>query len=243
MVDIHSHILPQVDDGARSWEMAEHMCHMAAEDGVTHMVATPHANDEFLYDRPQLESLLTQLSDRVGAILNFSLGCDFHFSYENLSRLQQDPRMFTIGSTPYMLVELSDFSIPPWVTTKLHSLLAAGLRPIITHPERNLILQKRPEQVLQWAALGCPIQVTAGSLSGRWGEKALKISHWLLQRDAVHLIASDCHNVEGRPPVLSAARKLLQQDYGADIAMALVADNPQAVVTGIDLPYLPRPRH
>ena len=242
MVDVHTHVLPEVDDGARSWEMSVHMCHMAAEDGVTHMVATPHANDEYFYDRAALQAALDELARRVGPILTFSLGCDFHFSYENLTRLEQSPHTYTIGETRYLLVELSDFSIPPWVTTKLHELLLRGLRPIITHPERNMILQKRPEQVLQWAEMGCAVQITANSLSGRWGERASKISHWLLQRNAVHIVASDCHNVEGRPPVLSSARKVVEQEYGAEVAQALVTDNPQAIVTGLDMPYLPQPR-
>ena len=82
MVDIHSHILPEVDDGARSWEMAIHMCHMAAEDGTDHMVATPHANEQFAYDRKWLTSVLEELRKRIGPVPALSLGCDFHFSYE-----------------------------------------------------------------------------------------------------------------------------------------------------------------
>ncbi len=239
MVDIHAHILPNVDDGAQSWEMAIHMCHMAAQDGVAHMVATPHANDEYFYDRAQLESVLAELSERVGSILNFSLGCDFYFSYENLSLLEANPQMFTIGKSQYLLVELSDFSIPPWVTAKLQDLMAMGLRPIITHPERNLLLQRKPEQVLQWAELGCPVQVTASSLAGRWGERALKVSQWLLLKQAVHVIASDCHNVEGRSPILSSARTALEKSYGTDLANALTHDNPLAIVENRPLPFFP----
>jgi len=242
MVDIHTHILPEVDDGARSWEMAVHMCHMAAQDGITHMVATPHANDEYFYKRPRLEDLLQELSGRVGPILKFSLGCDFHFSYDNLAQLDVDPQQFTITGTQYLLVELSDYSIPPWVTAKLQQLLDSGIQPIITHPERNVLLQGKPEQVLRWAEMGCPVQLTGNSLTGRWGEKALKTAHWLLRKQAVHVIASDCHNVEGRSPVLSPARKVLEQKYGVEVARALFADNPQAIVSGLDLPYFPQPK-
>jgi protein-tyrosine phosphatase len=242
MVDIHTHILPEVDDCARSWEMAVHMCHMAAQDGITHMVATPHANDEYFYERPRLENLLQELSGRVGPILKFSLGCDFHFSYDNLAQLDVGPQQFTITGTQYLLVELSDYSIPPWVTAKLQQLLDSGIQPIITHPERNVLLQGKPEQVLRWAEMGCPVQLTGNSLTGRWGEKALKTAHWLLRKQAVHVIASDCHNVEGRSPVLSPARKVLEQKYGVEVARALFADNPQAIVSGLDLPYFPQPK-
>ena len=243
MVDIHTHILPGVDDGARSWEMAVHMCHMAAQDGITHMVATPHANDEYFYKRPRLEDLLQELSGRVGPILKFSLGCDFHFSYDNLAQLDVDPQQFTITGTQYLLVELSDYSIPPWVTAKLQQLLDSGIQPIITHPERNVLLQGKPEQVYQWAQMGCPVQVTANSLTGRWGEKAGKTAQWLLRKEAVHIVASDCHNVEGRPPILSRASAVLEKDYGADIANALLTRNPLAVVEDRELPYFPRAAH
>ena len=239
MVDIHSHILPNVDDGARSWEIAVRMCEMAALDGVTHMVATPHANDEYFYDRPHLEELLAELNSRVGGILKFSLGCDFHLSYENLVELERDPRRFMISGTEYLLVEFSDFAIAPWITPKFEELLASGIRPVITHPERNMLLQKRPEQVVEWASMGCPVQVTANSLTGRWGEKASKVAHWLIRNDAVHIIATDCHNVESRPPILSQASAVLEKNYGVDLANSLVTENPQAVVEGRPLPYFP----
>lgn len=239
MVDIHSHILPEVDDGARSWEMAVHMCHMAAQDGITHMVATPHSNHEYLYDRQMLEELLGELHTRIGKIIDLSLGCDFHFSYENLVEFDQAPERFIISDTKYMLIELSDYSIPSWVTGKFDELLASGIHPIITHPERNMLLQKRPEQVLDWAQMGCPVQLTANSLTGNWGEKASRAAHWLLQKEAVHVVATDAHNVEGRPPVLSKAAKVLTKTYGADVAQALTTDNPLAVVENRPLPYFP----
>src|SRR6185437_11058028 len=102
MVDIHSHILPNVDDGASSWETSVRMCRMAAEDGTTHIVATPHANDEFVYERAHLEELLAELKTRTEGILRFSLGCDFHLSYENLVELDRDTHRFTISGTDYL---------------------------------------------------------------------------------------------------------------------------------------------
>lgn len=240
MVDIHSHILPEVDDGARSWEMAVHMCHMAAGDGIRHMVATPHSNDEYVYDRARLQEKLAELQSRTGSVLQLSLGCDFHFSYDNLMDLERDPKRFMISGTNSLLVEFSDFSLPPWITNKLEELLRSGIRPIITHPERNLILQKHPEQVLDWARMGCPVQVTANSLTGQWGKQAHNVAHWLLRNNAVHIIATDCHNVDGRPPILSRAFAVLEDAYGQPTASALVSDNPNAVILNQELPYFPR---
>src|SRR3954464_3227011 len=113
MYDIHSHILPEVDDGARSWDMAVEMCAMAWQDGIKHMVATPHCNDEFLYDRPFLEEILEQLRLRTDGKPELSLGCDFHFNFENIQDALAHPTRYTIGRTPYILIEFSDFSIPP----------------------------------------------------------------------------------------------------------------------------------
>jgi protein-tyrosine phosphatase len=240
MVDIHSHILPDVDDGARSWEMAVHMCHIAAQDGIEHMVATPHANGQFAYDRDWLRGVLNELRQRVGPKPKLSLGCDFHFSYENLESLTTAPHRYTIEDTPYLLVELSDFSVPPTVTNELADLLLRGLQPIITHPERNLLLQRRPERVLEWVQHGCAVQVTASAFSGRWGEKAKKVARWLMDREAVHILATDSHSVEGRPPILSDARDLVARAFGQAVAQALVDDNPRAVVSGLRLPYFPQ---
>src|SRR5258708_38737903 len=113
------------------------MCKMAVADGVEHIVATPHANDEFRYDRKSLSSLLAQFVERVGGEPKLSLGCDFHLSYDNLKDALNNPSRYTIDATNYLLVELSDNSVPPAVSTNLEKLISSGLVPIITHPERN----------------------------------------------------------------------------------------------------------
>src|SRR6476660_3298090 len=111
MVDIHSHILPSVDDGAKSWEMAVEMCQMAAADGITHMVASPHSNDEFKYDRKAHEATLAQLREKINGALALSLGCDFHMSFDNIMAVRKNPAEFCIGNTNYLLVEFSDFGV------------------------------------------------------------------------------------------------------------------------------------
>src|SRR6185437_10398116 len=113
MVDIHCHILPNIDDGSRSWEISEEMAKIAIADGITHIVATPHANPQYRYDRQGFSELLKQLQARVGVELTLSLGCDFHISIENLGALFATPAQFLIGETKYLLIELNDYSIPP----------------------------------------------------------------------------------------------------------------------------------
>lgn len=241
MVDIHCHVLPSVDDGAKSWEIAEQMCAMAVQDGTTHLVATPHANDTYRYDRGAHARLLAELQQRVGDKLQLSLGCDFHFSIDNIERALEQPETYTIAGGRYLLVEFSDYALSPATLSTLERFLNSGIVPVITHPERNLILQRHPELVLQMADAGCAIQITASSFLGGWGERAKKMSWKLLERDAVHVIASDAHDTKHRPPVLSAARAAITQAAGDEVASALAMDNPAAALRSQPLPFFPRP--
>ncbi len=241
MIDIHCHLLPEVDDGPKSWEVAVEMCRMSIADGIEHAVATPHANDRYAYDRAYLSALLDQLREKVGPALSLTLGCDFHLSFENLERVLEQPHTYTIGETNYLLVELSNYSVPVHLAECFTKLGDLGLTPILTHPERNPILQQTPQRVLAWAEQGCLVQVTASSLTGFWGERPEIIARWLLDRSAVHILASDAHDTRRRVPNLSTSRSVAEKIVGAEYADALVEGNPGAIVRGMPLPYCPRP--
>src|ERR1017187_5594664 len=184
MVDIHCHILPGIDDGPQSWELTAAMCRVAALDGITHIVATPHCNHEFAYDRDRYTD---------------------------------------------MLGELSDSGIPSEVKRDMLLISSSGMVPIITHPERNRPLLNKPEMVLEFVEQGCLVQVTANSFTGYWGSRSQKMAEWLLQRQAIHVIASDAHDPVRRPPVLSEARKAVTELAGAEVADALLVQNPAAI--------------
>jgi protein-tyrosine phosphatase len=239
LIDIHCHVLPDVDDGARSWDTAIEMCSIAWQDGIEHIVATPHANDEYFYDRSYYEELLQKLRVQTGGKPALSLGCDFNFNFENIQEALTNAGKFTIGSTPYLLVEFNDYSLPPAVDESLARLINIGLKPIITHPERNPMLQRTPERVLDWVRGGCAVQITSNSLTGRWGRKADATARWLFERKAVHILASDAHGTSLRPPILSEARGVAKEIAGEAVADALVNLNPRAVVNGEALPYFP----
>jgi protein-tyrosine phosphatase len=241
MIDIHSHILPGVDDGARSWDITLEMCRLARQDGIEHMVATPHANDSYTFDRESLIASLDELRHRAGNIITFSLGCDFHLSYENVADALTRPKYYTIAKGQYLLVEFSDYGIPPQISDSLFSLRAIGITPVITHPERNPILQRHRDLVLGWVQQGCLVQVTASALTGTWGESARRSADWLLDHLAVHVIASDAHDHKHRTPVLSSARNYIAQRCGDDLARALLVDNPRAIVANEQVPFLPEP--
>ena len=230
MVDIHSHILPEVDDGPKSWETAEAMCRMAAKDGIQHMVATPHANDRYFYDREYLSGLLQTLQQRIGNTPRLSLGCDFHLSFDNMKSALETPQRYCIGSSHYLLVEFSNFSIPLQVDEWFTRMREKGFTAIITHPERNPLIQQNAERVLQWVELGCTVQVTASVFTGSWGARARETAEWMMKHEAVHFLATDAHDVQRRPPALSAARKAVAKEFGEQMAQALTETNPRAVV-------------
>jgi protein-tyrosine phosphatase len=243
MIDIHSHILPCLDDGSKSWDITLEMCRLAIEDGITHIVATPHADDTYLYSRDRARKTIAELSDKIEDRLTFSIGCDFHLSFENIEAAMLEPHRFTIAAKQYLLVELSNYGIPPQVSDGLFKLQAAGMVPIITHPERNGLLQRRPERILEWSRSGCLVQVTASSVTGFWGEAAHRTAMWLLEQDAVHALASDAHDHQHRKPILSEARDVVAMRFGAEIARNLVLDNPEAIIGGQPLPTIRQRDH
>jgi protein-tyrosine phosphatase len=236
MVDIHCHILPALDDGSRSWEMTREMCRIAADDGIRHIVATPHCNDVYPYDRAQCEALRGKLEQASAGRIEFSVGCDFHFSYENINDAIANPTRYSINGTPYLLIEFSDYGIPPNVAQLLFEFTSRGMVPIITHPERNPLLMRRPERVLEMVDAGALVQVTANSITGFWGEQARAMATWLLAQGVVHVIASDAHDATHRRPVLSQARDVVAGMLGEQAAEDLVTNIPQAIVDGKPLP-------
>jgi len=241
VVDIHSHILPEVDDGPKSWDVSVEMCRTAAADGITHMVASPHANERYHYDREYLEGLTSRLQERVGNALKISLGCDFHLSYENIQDALAHPSRYVIAKTRYLLVEFSNYSVPQQTTDSFLKLGDCGMTPIITHPERNPILRESLQRVVEWAEQGCVVQMTGSALTGFWGERARRAAVWLLEHQAVHVLATDAHDLEKRVPILSTSRDAAAEICGPEVAHALVEDNPAAIVANQPLPYFPRP--
>jgi protein-tyrosine phosphatase len=241
VVDIHSHILPEVDDGPKSWDVSVAMCRAAAADGITHMVATPHANDRYHYDRDYLKGLVAHLQQLVGDSPKLSLGCDFHLSYDNIQDALANPTRYVIDGTRYLLVEFSNYGIPQQTSDSFFKLGDCGITAIITHPERNPILRESPQRVLEWAEQGCVVQMTGSALAGFWGEHTRRAALWLLEHQAVHVLATDAHDMEKRVPILSRGRDAAAQICGEDVAEAMVEGNPRAIISNQPLPYFPRP--
>lgn len=241
MVDIHCHILPGMDDGAASIDASVEMAEIAIADGITHIVATPHANGEYRFDPELIAERRDELQSRLGDRLQLATGCDFHLSYENLQDIRANTTKYTIHQKNYLLIEFADFAIPPSMDDALHHLQLLGLSPIITHPERNRLICSQPERLRRWLHLGCTVQITAQSLLGRWGEGTkAQVGEWM-DRDMVHFFASDAHNTTQRPPQMREAYEIVAQRWGTPRAEALFVSNPLAAFEGRPLPYQPEP--
>jgi protein-tyrosine phosphatase len=240
MVDIHCHILPELDDGAKSFEEALKMAEMAMEDGITHVVATPHANSEYRFDFNVVRQRRNALQAKLGDRLQLATGCDFHLSMENLDKIRACPANYTINQRRYLLIEFADFAIPPTTEEALQNLQLLGLSLIITHPERNPLIRAQPQRLKRWLQQGCYVQVTAQSLLGKWGESARKhVETWLDQK-MVHFFASDAHNTAQRPLRLKEAYVVVEKRWGESLAQSLFRENPLAAFEGRELPYKPQ---
>ncbi|HXQ26880.1 MAG TPA: CpsB/CapC family capsule biosynthesis tyrosine phosphatase [Candidatus Acidoferrales bacterium] len=239
MIDIHCHILPGLDDGAESLEIACAMAEMAIADGITHVIGTPHASPEYKFVPELVRQRRDEIQARFEGRLVLATGCDFHLSFENLQDIRHDAARFTLNQKSYLLVEFADFSIPPTLDQALHELQLAGLHPIVTHPERNPLIRAQPERLFKWLRQGCYVQVTAQSLLGRFGSSAQEAAKEWLEEGAVHFVASDAHNVTSRPLRLKEAFDLVAKTRGEDVARALLVENPLAAFEGRPLPHVP----
>ncbi|HZY62607.1 MAG TPA: CpsB/CapC family capsule biosynthesis tyrosine phosphatase [Edaphobacter sp.] len=239
MIDIHHHLLWGLDDGASSIEISVEMARMAAEDGITHVACSPHANGQYDYRPEIIDEKLAELRQRLEAeriTLTLGRACDFHMSYENIQAAQAEPSRFSINGLGYLLVELPDYGIPAGLTEVFYQMRIAGLTPILTHPERNRTLQDDQEMLLDWMRGGILVQVTAGSITGKMGRRAEKMAHELLEKRWVHFLATDAHNITSRPPKMREAMEVVAQKYGKEYADLLCIANPMAAFQGAPMP-------
>jgi protein-tyrosine phosphatase len=232
LVDIHSHILPGLDDGAKSMEESVAMVKMAAESGTTDIVATPHANDRYAYDPAAVRAGVGDLQAACGGGIRIHWGCDFHMSYGNVQDALRYPAKYTIDGESYLLIEFSDMAIAPNTSAVLDQLLSVGIIPIVTHPERNPILQKKLSLLVDWVQRDCLVQVTAGSFLGRFGRAAARAAGELMERNLVHVVASDAHDLRHRTTALDGAYEYIVKHYSLQHAETLFLRNPWAVVLG-----------
>jgi protein-tyrosine phosphatase len=232
VIDVHSHILWDLDDGARTLDDSLAMLRIAAETGTTDIVATPHANSQFAFQADIVEERLTLLRQSAGGLIGIHAGCDFHLHYDNIQDALAHPGKYTIAHRSYLLVEFSEMFVDRQIDAVAGKMMAAGIVPVITHPERNFALQQRLEALVRWVGAGCLVQVTAQSLLGRFGSKSKRFAELLLTKNLVHVIASDAHDCTDRPPRLDLAYTYVAENYNSELARRLFVENPRKVLEG-----------
>ncbi len=240
MIDLHCHILPGIDDGARSMEAAVAMCRLAIADGCTAMVATPHQRRGGWWncDPEALAELRLTLQWAVGAELTIHSGGEVHVDSHLLAEVARMPEsgILPLAGSRYLLVEFDAAGRAREAIELVHELAVAGWRPVLAHPEMVPWLADDPGLVARLVELGATTQVTAMSITGDFGRRPEADACRLLDAGLVHFVASDSHDLYRRPPGLRRAYRTIAGRWGEEVAQRLVADNPRAVVENQPLP-------
>jgi protein-tyrosine phosphatase len=249
MIDIHSHLLPGLDDGPRTMEESIRMCRIAYQDGIRTIVATPHTLNG-VYQNGK-SAILTRVEELNNALNNSELkldsairnpqseidlrilpGADVHLCEATIEQVDQGEAVTIGDGGKYIIIEFPYQAIPHQAEMVLFQLLGRGLIPIISHPERNLEIMRKPGRYYEMIRMGCLGQVTAMSLTGEFGQKVKQGAEKLLKGRLFHVIASDAHSYNGRPPILSGAVKAAAKIVGKKEAEKMVTEYPLAILEG-----------
>lgn len=219
MIDIHSHILPGIDDGAQTIEDSIKMAKTAVNEGITTIIATPHhKNNQFTNLK---SSILTKVND-LNTVLkqeNIPLtvlpGQEVRIYGEVLEDYYKE-EILTLNHTKYLFIEFPSSSVPRYAERLLYELQTEGIIPIIVHPERNKELQEKPELLYQLVKNGALTQVTASSVAGYFGKNVKKFSEQLIEHNLTHFVASDAHNVHNRSFKMMEGLDVIEENFGVD---------------------------
>jgi protein-tyrosine phosphatase len=237
-VDIHCHLLPGLDDGAASWDEALAMARLAAADGISTIVATPHQLGNYAANhgeeiRARAERMQALLSER-GIWLEVLPGADVRIEPGMIAKIRSGEVCTLADRGRYVLLEL-----PHEVYLPLDRLLSdfhgAGLTGILSHPERNLAVLARPGLVKSLVDSGCLIQITAASLIGGFGSRVRGLAETLVKQGLAHFVSTDAHHPRSRPPLLSQAFQRVAEIAGRGVAVELFCKNPAAIAAGRDV--------
>jgi len=244
MIDLHCHILPGVDDGAGDLETALEMAAMAVADGITITACTPHImpgvyDNEANAIRARVDELGNALAE-ADVPLRLVVGSDAHMRPDFTAALHRG-RILTLNDSRYVLFEPPHHVAPPRLEECLFSIQMAGYVPVLTHPERLSWIETRYPLITHLARSGTWMQITAGSLSGRFGKRPQYWAERMLNDGLVHVLASDAHNCTSRPPLLSHAYELAAVALGKDEAENLLHMRPAAILDNTDPSLLPAP--
>ncbi len=236
MVDTHSHILPGIDDGARSLEQAVELCRIAAADGIRTIVTTPHVM-EFKYPntRETIESALGLLEEALageGLPLEIVKGAEVHVAADLIERLKAGDLMTYADNGRYMLLEFPFQQVVSGTEEIVYRLRLAGVTPVIAHPERIGFFIEDVERLHKLVRLGALASITGGSLLGQFGERSERAGWTMIERRLAHVVASDAHDPKHRRPELSEAASALAERIGEEGSRRMCTEIPAAIVAG-----------
>ena len=236
MIDIHSHILPNMDDGASSWEVSLKMCEQAHQNGIKTIIATPHTLNGIYKNNPKdIEEKVKILNQKIkenNLPLQVLPGSEVHLSADIIEAIKKK-EILTLNKSNYILLEFPHTQIPLHIEEILFQIQIMGITPILSHVERNLKFQQKPALLSQLIQNGALAQITAASLCGFFGPILKKISQKFLSEELVYSIASDAHTdtEEGRGSFFSQALKEASKIIGHQSALNLVHSNPQKIIS------------
>ena len=233
MIDLHSHILPGVDDGAPNLQVALEMAHIAEADGISVMACTPHFmpglyNNEARDIRYRISNFSRELK-HAGINIELVVGADAHIRPDFVACLREG-RLLTLNDGRYVLVEPPHDIMPKHLEDMFFNVQMAGFVPVLTHPERLRWIEHNYHVIVELARNGVWMQLTAGSLTGRFGRRPHYWAHRMLAEGLVSLLATDAHNTRSRPPLLKEAFSIAEQELGYEEAVNLVVNRPAHIL-------------
>jgi protein-tyrosine phosphatase len=245
VIDLHFHCLPGVDDGPDGWEEAVALCRAAAADGTTTVVATPHVlRGQWLNEDPgRRDELILRLNTLLEGTPSVLPGCEYLFSSDMVELVEKGASgpITPLNRSRYVLMEFPAMVPFRAAEAALHELSLAGVVPIVAHPERQTAFQREPELLARFARRGGLAQITGGSLLGEFGDAARETAGELFRRGLVHLVASDAHDLDLRPPRLAEAREEVRAEWGSEAELGLFEGNPRAILASEPIPWLRYP--
>lgn len=227
-IDIHSHILPFMDDGARDEKMSLAMLRIAESEGITDIIVTPHYRQgHYKGERKDVEQALSKMREVMkeeGIHINLYPGNEIYYRSELEEKLDSGA-LSTMNDTEYVLVEFSPMEDFMYIRSAVEELLSIGYTPIIAHVERIQCIEKKTEHARTLKRMGCELQVNASSIVGEAGFRSKHFTQKLLKEELVDYVGTDAHNVEKRPPKMKKCAEMLYRKYDREYVEAILCRN------------------
>ena len=239
-IDIHSHIIPGVDDGSRDMETSIALLKMAAENGTTDIIATPHVIDvstTLTWDAIRCHvEVLQQKADEEGIPITIYPGAETELNWDLLELIREDHSRFCLAGSRYLLMEMPSLMLPPHLEEMIYELQVMDIVPVLAHPERQMQLMEKPETLLKLLKRGCVAQSNGGSLTGVFGPKPYEKVRMLLNNHMTAFLGSDAHNLRHRNTNLKEAREKITEYWGEETAKELLGTLPLHILQNKALP-------